>query len=856
MNISINRLTRGDVLTRSTAKHFNLDAFATHKTKRKLLQFCNCVVASVCLSLLSISQAIAADFSFTKIADSTDFASFGEGAALNDLGKVVFIATPRTGNQGIYTSNGEVITELLNTSQFPSLFVSPGFFPISSFDSRRLGINNNGTVAVLAERRILPSTTEQGFFTIRDGTTNVLTTSSNRSVGSNSLLEIDINDLEDRAYLITQSPFASPSTRTTLNVTRTNQPNFSISCTENSTGCSEAPGILGRIDSFAINNQGRVIFSTVTRGFNQRNGIFISNDGSFTNVLETGAYISDFNDNGEAILLSSNFSSDFIRLLNSNSGTLRTITDTVVGSFSSFSNAAVNNNGEIAFNGKLKQGSEGIFTGSDPIANKVIATGDTLFGSTVISLNFLPQGLNNKGQIAFAALLGNGTRGIYRAESGVEIPQQQPLPSVENAFSLSKIVDISTPIPNTIGNFTSFNILSFDGDNVFIGVPGFEQQGIYKVSNGTIFAIADQNTTIPGGNGTFTSIGTPSIDGDNVVFRGSGMNQQQGIYIRRGDTPVSVIVDQNTSIPNGIGNFSAFSLVIANKNNVVFTGSSINNGQEGIYISRNGILEVIADRNTPIPGGTGNFTSFNSRIIAVFENNVVISGSGASGQQGIYIYRDGILQVLADRNTPIPGGRGNFTSFDNFVVDENNVVFTARGSSSGAFGALVQEGIYLFRDGIMQLIADANTPIPGGTGNFSNLSSVFLTTNGKNAFFRTTYNVNQPNGIYIIRDGVVQVLVDSNTNIPSSLSKFGEIGNYIIDGDNVAFVGSYNNINFGIYALIGDRLLKVVDLDSRIDGKRISTLSDLRFSGNSLVFLATLSDGTRAILRADLITNK
>lgn len=55
----------------------------------------------------------------------------------------------------------------------------------------------------------------------------------------------------------------------------------------------------------------------------------------------------------------------------------------------------------------------GIYTGPDRVADKVIATGDSLFGSTVTDLAFDRDGMNNKGQIAFTAHLadGRGRRG-------------------------------------------------------------------------------------------------------------------------------------------------------------------------------------------------------------------------------------------------------------------------------------------------------------------------------------------------------------------------------------------------------------------------------------------------------------
>ena len=66
---------------------------------------------------------------------------------------------------------------------------------------------------------------------------------------------------------------------------------------------------------------------------------------------------------------------------------------------------------------------------------------------------------------------------------------------------------------------------------------------------------------------------------------------------------------------------------------------------------------VIADKNTAIPGGSGNFTSFYHPSLD--GGNVAFQGTG-SGQSGIYTDIGG-LGVVADLNTAIPGGSGNFT---------------------------------------------------------------------------------------------------------------------------------------------------------------------------------------------------
>ena len=60
----------------------------------------------------------------------------------------------------------------------------------------------------------------------------------------------------------------------------------------------------------------------------------------------------------------------------------------------------------------------GIFTGGDPVADRVIAVDDPLDGSTVDSFGPLAfdSALNNRGQLAFIVTLKDGRTGIYRAD--------------------------------------------------------------------------------------------------------------------------------------------------------------------------------------------------------------------------------------------------------------------------------------------------------------------------------------------------------------------------------------------------------------------------------------------------------
>ena len=78
----------------------------------------------------------------------------------------------------------------------------------------------------------------------------------------------------------------------------------------------------------------------------------------------------------------------------------------------SFLNPGIGDNGGVAFGARLDAGGAGIFLGPDPVADKVIAIGDPLFGST-LSAFFFDRGLSDDGsRLAFAYRLSNGVEGV------------------------------------------------------------------------------------------------------------------------------------------------------------------------------------------------------------------------------------------------------------------------------------------------------------------------------------------------------------------------------------------------------------------------------------------------------------
>lgn len=355
------------------------------------------MLCSTVLGLLSTSQVQAASFTFKKIVDSNT--SFRipvyefNSPAINDEGTVAFSAAYENDKEsgfGIFTSNGKKISTIIDTNGTNGSFLFLG----------TPSLNNLGTVAFQGEGT-LNEESGVGFFTANSGALNTVYFDNNAQGILISRPSINNNG----TVAFTDNEFGKTYTNS----------NGKISLIGNTEGGNPS-----------INNRGTVSLILPDRGLVTRNGqitttiantddLFtsFSGDGLPINQQGTVAFLANLKSGGEAIFTG-------------NGGLLTMIADTN-GAFDGFSaSPAINDDGTVAFLAFLQSGGEGIFTGSDPINNKVIATGDNLLGSTVTDIDsFDLEGLNNRGQIAFAASLANGTQGIYIAtpKNATSVPE-------------------------------------------------------------------------------------------------------------------------------------------------------------------------------------------------------------------------------------------------------------------------------------------------------------------------------------------------------------------------------------------------------------------------------------------------
>ena len=157
----------------------------------------------------------------------------------------------------------------------------------------------------------------------------------------------------------------------------------------------------------SINNLGDIAFE---ESVDFDSGIFVGREGDFAQIAapDPDVFVQDpvLNDAGTAAFYRSfsDGTNQVDEIVTGNGGPLTTVADTR-GAFASFGfrPPSLNNQGDVAFLAELDDGTSGIFVGPDPVADRVISTGDTLDGSTVQNLTFCEGGLSDSGELAFVA---------------------------------------------------------------------------------------------------------------------------------------------------------------------------------------------------------------------------------------------------------------------------------------------------------------------------------------------------------------------------------------------------------------------------------------------------------------------
>ena len=107
--------------------------------------------------------------------------------------------------------------------------------------------------------------------------------------------------------------------------------------------------------------------------------------------------------------------------------------------------------------------------------------------------------------------------------------------------------------------------------------------------------------------------------------------------------------------------------------------------KSGISVYFDGQSQVIVDINTPAPGSTGTFGGFLES--SVLDGRNIDFGGGTEVGSGIFAYIDGEVELVANKNSVVPGHED--TTFTNFHFSDG-----VRPSISG-------ENVVFFGDGLL-----------------------------------------------------------------------------------------------------------------------------------------------------------
>jgi hypothetical protein len=311
--------------------------------------------------------------------------------------------------------------------------------------------------------------------------------------------------------------------------------------------------------------------------------------------------------------------------------------------------------------------------------------------------------------------------------------------------------------------------------------------------NFTMRLIADSNMVAPGTDDLFGSIGSRATVGNGrLVFRGV----------------------------NTLGNF----------------------GSSGLYGDIGAGLEVLADRNTPLPdpfGVTGCVFGGSFEGLSIDGDSFLFSGGGTCSSTYSHLYLIDLDSYVRETSTGISG----FT-MRGFGVDPSQTPELVNGGfvtdaflSGERIGVVMKfsmpgddpTSLYAIdRDqppqppgfGPAVRIADFDTPVPGDSGTLERISDVAY-DDGSFAFrslrLRETGN---REGVYASFNlGSVELIADMDTSVPQGEGTFRSFCGVAIDGTNVAFVARGDGTQQGVYLARSGELQKIADYDTPVPGR-------------------------------------
>lgn len=332
------------------------------------------------LALLSgpVSAAQPRGFTFTKILDNSSPMTFVSAGSLNDQGAVAITVHMEGAGYAVLVGDGRTLSSVAETavgSFGPATIDNRGdvVFAADSREGRRILLSRNGRLSTLVDTGARAA----GNPVVNARGTVAFT--AFRATGGQSVLALDHGEITEiashmRAIL-------------TLDINERGQ-----------VLSMDDPG--RPASSRLIVGDGRTTWIVADAAVDLHSGLFLQ---AAINDRGTVAFSAFLGEEGQRIYLA-----------DPRGGLTPVITSD--GPFGFLTLAGLTNSGTPVFTASLDAGGRGVFVGPDPIADRVIATGDTLDGLRVTSASAVA--VNASGQILLWVTFENGISALYRTQHG------------------------------------------------------------------------------------------------------------------------------------------------------------------------------------------------------------------------------------------------------------------------------------------------------------------------------------------------------------------------------------------------------------------------------------------------------
>jgi hypothetical protein len=362
-----------------------------------------------------------------------------------------------------------------------------------------------------------------------------------------------------------------------------------------------------------------------------------------------------------------------------------------------------------------------------------------------------------------------------------------------------------------------------------------------------VFSIlVDTDTNLPGSSQVFTGFGPPALAQGEIAFMGRGEfgSLGRGLY-KTVDGVLTSVANEGTQIPGTTTWFDDFDDPSIDNGAVVFFGERYNSVR-GYSTDVGGTLQRVIDSNTTTPGGTDPFVFPRSKYVSIDDGDVTFCGNYESVSAGVYKWREGTLDVVANQATLIPGAGVPFESFDDLYapIDAGTTGFVGGTTVGGIVG------LYKATDAGLQMVYDNTMPLPDGGGNMDRMGFVRL-RDGRVAFGALNLDFTA-GGIYTDASGTLEPFLTFATPVPGGTGTFQSFTVPSFDGKHVAAAGRDEAFANGIYTDVVGEVVPLLTEGAQVAGKTVSQLNlgAWGLEANKLVFWARFTDDSAAIVQA------